>query len=348
MAPPPLTGLDAPPLIMGINAVIVAVVGGEPCVFTVSGDQAVPDHDHAAFPASDLPQNLSAADDAALPFGPYDPVHHRTLELGLRAFVEAQTPFSLGYVEQLYTFGDRGRFTRPEAGAPHFVSVGYLGLTRADRDDDLEGGAWRPWTLYFPWEDRRATKQADGPSPLIAQYIEPGLKKWAASAKDKARQARRTERARVCFGLDGARWNDEQVLERYELLYEAGLVGEALRDQGLSRTGSRPLGPTMRFDHRRVLATAISRLRAKIKYRPVIFELMPETFTLTELQKTVEAIAGASLHKQNFRRLLDQNGLVEPTGKKMRGTGGRPAEQFRFRRDAIRDRLDLGVKIPRR
>lgn len=328
---------------MGINAVIVAVVAGEPCVYTVSGDQAVPDHDPDVFPASDQPQNLPAADDAALPFGPYDPVHHRTLELGLRAFVAEQTPFSLGYVEQLYTFGDRGRFTKPEAGAAHFVSVGYLALTRASQNDEVKGGAWRPWSLYFPWEDRR-----DGPSPLIAQHIEPGLNQWIASTKDKARKARRQERVRVCFGLEGATWNDEQVLERFELLYEAGLVGEALRDQGLSRTGSRPLGPTMRFDHRRVLATAISRLRAKIKYRPVIFELMDEGFTLTELQKTVEAIAGASLHKQNFRRLLDQTGLVEPTGRKIRGTGGRPAEQFRFRRDAIRDRLDIGVKLPRR
>ncbi len=331
------------PLVMGINAVITAIVDGEPCVFTVSGDRAVPDHDADAFPASDQPQNLPAAEDAALPFGPYDPVHHRTLELGLRAFVAEQTPFSLGYVEQLYTFGDRGRFTKPEAGAPHFVSVGYLGLTRASNADEARGGAWRPWSLYFPWEDRR-----NGPSPLIAQHIEPGLAKWVAATKDKARKARRQERVRVCFGLEGARWNDEQVLERFELLYEAGLVGEALRDQGLTRTGSRPLGPTMRFDHRRVLATAISRLRAKIKYRPVIFELMDEGFTLTELQKTVEAIAGSSLHKQNFRRLLDQTGLVEPTGKKIRGTGGRPAEQFRFRREAIRDRLDIGMKMPRR
>ena len=70
----------------------------------------------------------------------------------------------------------------------------------------------------------------------------------------------------------------------------------------------------MRFDHRRILATAISRLRAKLKYRPVVFELMPAEFTLTELQRTVEAISGRHLHQQNFRRLVENGALVEPTG----------------------------------
>ena len=66
----------------------------------------------------------------------------------------------------------------------------------------------------------------------------------------------------------------------------------------------------MRFDHRRILATAIARLRAKLKYRPVVFELMPAEFTLTELQHTVEAISGRLLHKQNFRRLVEMEALV--------------------------------------
>ena len=80
----------------------------------------------------------------------------------------------------------------------------------------------------------------------------------------------------------------------------------------------------MRFDHRRILATAISRLRAKLKYRPVVFELMADEFTLTELQRTVEAISGRHLHKQNFRRLVEGAALVEPTGAD-RATEARPA-----------------------
>ena len=84
------------------------------------------------------------------------------------------------------------------------------------------------------------------------------------------------------------------------------------------------LGEPMGFDHRRILATAITRLRAKLKYRPVVFELMPESFTLFDLQRAVEALAGLRLHKQNFRRLIEQQGLVEETGKVSTETGGRP------------------------
>jgi hypothetical protein len=91
------------------------------------------------------------------------------------------------------------------------------------------------------------------------------------------------------------------VLDRYELLYEAGLVEDALRDDrpaARSRAGQVMLGEPMRFDHRRILATAIARLRAKLKYRPVIFKLMAPEFTLTELQFTVEAISGRHLHSR--------------------------------------------------
>ena len=99
----------------------------------------------------------------------------------------------------------------------------------------------------------------------------------------------------------------------------------------------------MRFDHRRILATAIARLRAKLKYRPVVFELMPDEFTLTELQRTVEAISGRHLHKQNFRRLVESAALVEPTGETSTATGGRPAALFRFRRDVVQERPAPGL-----
>jgi Uncharacterized conserved protein len=62
----------------------------------------------------------------------------------------------------------------------------------------------------------------------------------------------------------------------------------------------------------------------------VVFELLPPEFTLTELQRTVEAISGRHLHKQNFRRLVETGALVEPTGVMSTQTGGRPAALFRF------------------
>jgi hypothetical protein len=138
------------------------------------------------------------------------------------------------------------------------------------------------------------------------------------------------------------------VLDRYELLYEAGLTMEAHRDgrdARPSRAGVAPLGEPMRFDHRRILATAIARLRAKLKYRPVVFELMPDEFTLTELQHTVEAISGRHLHKQNFRRLVEAAALVEPTGDTSTATGGRPAARFRFRREVAQERPAPGLRF---
>ena len=148
----------------------------------------------------------------------------------------------------------------------------------------------------------------------------------------------------MCFGAGGGVWDEEKVLERYELLYSAGLVEEARRD---GRVTSIPvtLGHAMQFDHRRIVATAIARLRAKLKYRPVVFELMPNEFTLTELQNTVEAISGRHLHKQNFRRLVESAALVEPTGKQTRQERGRPAELFRFRREILKERPAPGLRV---
>jgi hypothetical protein len=138
-----------------------------------------------------------------------------------------------------------------------------------------------------------------------------------------------------------------RVLERYELLYEAGLVAESWRDREEAPPGALPaLGEPMALDHRRLLATALGRMRGKLKYRPVVFELLPATFTLLRLQRVVEALSGVRLHKQNFRRLVEKGGLVEGTGVVEPGTVGRPAELFRFRREVLRERRAPGVGVP--
>ena len=99
------------------------------------------------------------------------------------------------------------------------------------------------------------------------------------------------------------------MVKRHEMLFESGLIAEAAEPQ--ANFDFALTGQPMRHDHRRVLATALSRLRAKIKYRPVIFELMPPEFTLLQLQNSVEAISGRLLHKQNFRRQIQQQNLIE-------------------------------------
>ena len=288
---------------------------------------------------------------AGLPFGPFDPDGRRTFELALRAFVTDQTRFELGYVEQLYTFGDKGRdapLADVGAGAARVISVGYLALTNEAVQTAAPDTAWSPWSRFFPWEDWRRGRPA-----LIDDAIGPALRAWAKS-DSKGGQDSRSSRARLLFALDGAPWNEERVLERYELLYEAGLAPEAARDRERARGGPAPepvdfdpaFGEPMISDHRRILATGLGRLRGKLKYRPVVFELTPPEFTLSRLQRTVEAIAGVSLHKQNFRRVLERADLVEGLGRFDVETGGRPAELFRFRRELLDAKPISGLALP--
>jgi hypothetical protein len=321
MSDKPLT-----PIEIGLTAAIVAIEGNEPLILTASG--------------------IDGDKLAGLPFGPFDAVSHRTFEIGLRAWVEEQAGLRLGYVEQLYTFGDRGRHTQAGDTDAHVASIGYLALTRAaDNASPAPGATFEPWYRFFPWEDWREARPA-----MIERDILPELTRWAAEGEppETARALSRKDRVRLYFGTRGAHWDEERVLDRYEILYEAGLIEEARRDgrpAALARRWLSPLGASMRFDHRRILATAMGRLRAKLKYRPVIFELLPPEFTLTELQRTVEAISGRHLHKQNFRRLVETGALVEPTGVMSTQTGGRPAALFRFRREVLQERPAPGLRV---
>ena len=281
------------------------------------------------------PRVLTTEDARALPAGPFE-LSHRSLQAGLRAWVEAQTHHPLGYVEQLYTFADGDR--SDESGT-RVMSVSYLGLTREAGETGVAQVGWQDWYRYFPWEDRRA-----GTPALVEELIVPRLAAWCEDSTEAAVRRRRHQRAAITFGLEGASWNEDMVLQRYELLFEAGRVPEAAR-RGRGNGAAVP-GEPMRHDHRRILATGIARLRAKIKYRPVVFELMPEQFTLLQLQLAVEALAGRGLHKQNFRRLIEQQALVEETGEMATGTAGRPAKLFRFRRDVLLERAIAGSKLP--
>jgi hypothetical protein len=287
-----------------LNAVIVAVAKGEPYLLTTSG--------------------------LALPSGPFETAH-RTLEQGSRAWAKVKGRHqALGYVEQLYTFADRDRTALGERA----VSIGYLALVH--ETTEALGAAWSPWYLHFPWEDHRR-----GAPEVILQTIMPALTAWKNAAPEGKGKRARAERIGIAFPSDPRAWNEELVLQRYELLWEAGSVAEA------GKKNKDILGLAMAYDHRRILATAIARLRAKIKYRPVVFELLPEQFTLLRLQNTVEALAGLRLHKQNFRRLVEAQGLVEETGAIESGASGRPAKLFAFRRKVLQERAAAGTKLPR-
>jgi hypothetical protein len=288
---------------VSLEAAIVAVTDDTPRILTV---------DHPEGPA--LPSG---------PLGDRDP----TLELALRRWITDQTGIEVGYVEQLYSFGDLARHRVDPNDGRRRIGVAYLALIR--EAPPQPGATWVDWYRLFPWEDHR-----NGRPPLLEE-IAARLGEWAG--RDEERQ----ERAQISFGLSGTPWDPVRVLERYELLYGAGLVRERVLDQ----PGERPraeFGHHMAWDHRRVAATALGRLRGKLTYRPVVFELLAREFTLAQLQGVVEALLGTTLHTQNFRRLVRQQGLVDDTGR-IASTGGRPARLYRFRREVLLERAGPGL-----
>jgi hypothetical protein len=308
---------------LDLTAVVVCVTEDEPWVVTVA------------------PAGVTA-----LPTGAVQP-GERTLEIGVRRLVRELAGVSLGYVEQLYTFGDIGRSAGSETTEQETrqVAVAYLAL--GPRHALASGAEWRSLYGFMPWEDRRGGGRH---WPELAASVE----RWCAAGPDGQHSPRalRRERADIAFGLGGAPWDEERTLDRFELLYELGMV-ETVPDVAAGQragagayTGARAgmSGALMAGDHRRILAAALGRIRGKIKYRPVIFELVPDTFTMNELQRVAEALAGIRLHTANFRRLVANTGLVEPTGSRTR-TGGRPAELFRFRREVLRERTAPGVAL---
>lgn len=343
-----------PQVIIGLNAVIVAVTDEVPRILTVQrAEHALAEQNRKA--AAEAP---SSEPFDTLPFGPFDPGADRTLELGLRRWVSEQTGRALGYVEQLYTFGNRNRDPLEREGGPRVISVAYLALVREGKPSGTGSALWRDWYRFLPWEDRRGELS----SAMIERQIAPILDVWIDKAPSEIQRRERRERSDICFGRNKAPWVPERVLDRYELIYEVGLAHELVRDfpaaqpdlphsrQAADRdsAGHQPIGQPMSLDHRRITASALGRLRGKLKYRPVVFELLPETFTLLQLQRVVEALAGVELHKQNLRRLVEKGGLVEGTGHFEARTGGRPAELFRFRREVLRERPAHGVSLPSR
>jgi hypothetical protein len=320
---------------------------------------------------------------ALLPSGVLLPHEHSSLENGLRDWVAHQAGIELGYFEQLYTFCDPNRLGQVASkagpnsaakGVGHdasqrgnalnpqcMVSIGYLALVGSGDARITGRSQWVKCYDILPWEDWR------GGRPAILDVIEPQLREWVdrpgrllGAIGGQQHSNSRQARIDLAFGLNGASWDDERAFERHEILYEVGLLSEARRDVSpagietdlgrspdVGGTSSKraAVGVPLGCDHRRMLAMAIGRLRAKIKYRPIVFQLMDEEFTLFELQRTVEAVLGTPLHKQNFRRLVETTGLVEEVGDVRAKTGGRPAKLFKFRPDVMLERPATGVRV---
>jgi hypothetical protein len=310
---------------VALTAAILAVRAGEPVVAVVPAAPRV--------------------DADALPCGPFRPSEHRTLEGGVAAWARAQTGVEIAFLQQVCTLAEADS-AEPDGAddrcpsAPPTISVGYLALVGPRQCSDRTPASWRIWYAFFPWEDWRYGR------PDCLNGIVARLEAWTAAQPGPPCAApgpdERRERVRMAFGTAGSGWDDEKVLERYELMQEAGIFDAA--GSGLGGRLPRLVHPLL-GDHATLLARAIGELRRAVKHRPVVFELMPDEFTLFELQRTVEAILGPHLHKQNFRRLVESGGLVEPTGEQRLRTGGRPARLYRFRRDVLWERVAPGVRV---
>jgi ADP-ribose pyrophosphatase YjhB (NUDIX family) len=122
------------PIEIGLTAVIAAVTDESPRVLVA----------------------CAAGGEEALPSGPLDPATDRTLELALRGWVREGTGVELGYVEQLYTFGNRYREPRERAGGPRVVAIAYLALVREAPLAPSADALWRGMYEFLPWEDWRA------------------------------------------------------------------------------------------------------------------------------------------------------------------------------------------------
>ncbi len=324
---------------VGLNAVVIAAEDAVAKVLAVQREEAY-----------------------ALPAGLFDPKGDRTLNLGLRRWIKDLTGLDVGYVEQLYTFGNQYRDTRELEQQARFLSIGYLGLMREQKITKGAQAEWHDIYDFLPWEDFRSGRPA-----MLNDYILPALSEWCNATADPEVKGQRHMRVVMVFGRADGGLDLEKPLQRFELMYEAGLLPESHRDYALIKEKSDGIfsfnnknintlvdvshklgGQPMVMDHRRILASAIERVRGKIKYRPLVFELMPEVFTLLQLQQVVEALSGIVLHKQNFRRLVQAEMLVEETGQVDNSSRGRPAALFRFRPQVLSERPAPGVGLPKK
>ena len=109
-------------------------------------------------------------------------------------------------------------------------------------------------------------------------------------------------------------------------------------------TAAKP--PPLAFDHGAILTYALSRLRLKLEYTTVGFQLLPKAFTLTELQRVYEAILGKRLDKRNFRRKMGVLKILEPVDGLRRDGLRRPAQLHRFSAAKFEKLRDRGILFP--
>ena len=104
--------------------------------------------------------------------------------------------------------------------------------------------------------------------------------------------------------------------------------------------------PTLAFDHRRIVGSALERLRNKVNYTSVAFQLLPKTFTLSELQRAYEVILAQRLDKRNFRKKMLQLGILKETGEQRLEGRQRPARLYAFTETRVIKLQEKGIIVP--
>ncbi len=192
------------------------------------------------------------------------------------------------YMEQLYTWGDVGRDPRTRVIGCSYMSLADSGKLDIRAGDDAEEAAWFKVNACVVEQKKTASEKGYSVQDLVKLVL----------------QNENTELTAIV---------------RVNKVFD----GKAVRvERELVESGS------IAFDHAKIIEYAVERLRNKIEYTDIAFNLMPERFTLTELQQVYEVILGKELLKANFRRKIAD--MVLETGEYTRDAGHRPSKLFRY------------------
>jgi hypothetical protein len=290
---------------------------------------------------------------------------------GLReVFEETGHTAPPAFFQTLDTYDENGRDPRQFAGyfdrglwigtGVRIVSKAFIALfapainqpTTPMPGQDALSAHWESVYRYLPWEDLRGSVGRSMRRQIIRQLTE----RWVRAAESDEEAALRKRRIETTFASSDLRqWNEERTTERFALLMETALVTEAHRDQWgdvLPEAKRQVLEHDipLAFDHRRMLADALGRLRGKLKYTPsVLAALVGSEITAPVIHRVCESVAGRPIHMANLRRALtDTHALLQPIKTIIAGPRppGRQATRYRWVKDIDLARLDPAMRMP--
>ncbi len=208
------------------------------------------------------------------------------------------------------------------------LCIYFLALIDDRRQFRPPASDWWPLFDLFPWEDWRKA-----PPKVIGDILLPKCLRWNGQLPKQERR----DAAYICalFGAEPFPWIAQNLAARFALLYQAGLLPEALRDRSGASISVRHhhiqvFGQTMYGNDRLQLAKALSQLRKNMSHSPMVKWLLPDPFSLGDLQKILEHITGIGLHTQNFRRDVLRSSLIEPSTQKPKKSMYKSAKLYQW------------------